>query len=216
MSVSFAAATAVILDDHRFFADSMAVMLEHNSFVNAAYAFTDAREVRKYIIQQRENEILFFLDYNIPDVNILQLINDVRRLYTKITVVILSSVTNPSIIKKILTYNPEGFLTKTASLSELADCLAAIRSKTQYISPYIREILENATGQSIMDRFTPKEIEVLSRIAQGESINEMAAALNLSPNTIAVHRRNMLAKTGLKSVTALLALAVQAGIITQK
>jgi DNA-binding NarL/FixJ family response regulator len=126
----------------------------------------------------------------------------------------VSSVSNPGIIKKITSYNPEGFLTKTTGLSELADCFNALRKKQSYISPYLKQILEEPSEKSLLDSFTPKEMEVLDKLAKGENIEEMAISLNISRNTVIVHRRNMMAKTGSKSVTALLALAVRAGIIT--
>ncbi|MBS1644963.1 MAG: response regulator transcription factor [Bacteroidetes bacterium] len=205
----------IILDDHKFFAESFAITLEHNGIVDIAFSFTDPIELRKFLGQERDAAILLFLDYYIPDVNILQTINDVRRIHNSVQVIILSSLTQVSAIKKILSCKPDGFISKGVGLSELADCIATINRKQQYISPDILALLSETKEESLIDLFTHKEIEVLSLLIEGLNIEEMASNLHLSRNTIIVHRRKMMAKAGVKSITALLALAIKQGLTTK-
>ncbi len=206
--------TVVILDDHELFGASLAMMLEHNGFADAAYSFTDPLEVRRFIIKHTEGHLYLFLDYYIPDVNALQFINDVLRLNGRLHIIMVSSLVNADIIKRIMTYNVSGFLTKTAGFKEVNDCFNAIKRKQVYISPAIQKILDDSSENSLIAKFTGKEIELLDKLAKGETIEQMATSLNISRNTVIVHRRNMLAKTGCKSVMSLLALAVKAGIIS--
>jgi len=208
-----AEATAIILDDHRIFAESFAVMLEHHKLVNVAFTCTNPQEVRSYILNKRKGIIYMFLDCFLSDVNVLQLINDIRRLYAKIRMIVITSVSNPLIIRKILAARPDGLISKSAGLNELVECLNSIKNKRSYLSPYFIKVLETPPVYSILDDFTAKEMEVFSKLIKGESIGDMANSLNISKHTVIVHRRNMLAKSGVKSVVALLALAVKGGVI---
>lgn len=61
--------------------------------------------------------------------------------------------------------------------------------------------------------FTRTETEVLRRIAEGKSSKQIAAELYVSVNTVNIHRKNMLAKTGCTSSSALISLAAQSGLL---
>ena len=55
------------------------------------------------------------------------------------------------------------------------------------------------------ERFTKREIEVIERIAEGESSNEMAANMNIAVGTIRAHRKNILSKSGCRNITEVIA-----------
>lgn len=61
--------------------------------------------------------------------------------------------------------------------------------------------------------FTPRETQILSNIANGESFNEIARILNVSPHTINTHKKNILRKTDCNNTTELIARCVRLGII---
>lgn len=205
--------TVAILDDHKFFAESFAITLEHNAMADAAYCFSNTLDLRKFLVNERDSDILLFLDYYMPGVNILQTINDARRLHHSIKIIILTSLNQPDTVKKILSSNPEGFISKGVGLNELADCIMCLKKKQQYISPDIVTLLANSPkSSSLIDSFTPKEIEVLNLLIEGKNIEEMATELHLSKNTVIVHRRKMMHKAGVKSATALLAIAIKQGL----
>ena len=63
------------------------------------------------------------------------------------------------------------------------------------------------------EHFTPREIEILSKVAQGKTFGEIADILNISPYTINTHKRNILKKTDCRNTTELIARCVRDGII---
>jgi DNA-binding CsgD family transcriptional regulator len=62
-------------------------------------------------------------------------------------------------------------------------------------------------------QLTPREIDVLRMLAAGNSTNEIAEELHISPRTVSTHVNNMLGKTGVESRAALVALSFRAGIL---
>lgn len=74
-------------------------------------------------------------------------------------------------------------------------------------APY--EFVEN----KFKEQFTKREIEILTKIAKGNSSTEIADLLNISPHTINTHKKNILRKAGCKSSPELIAKCIRVGII---
>jgi DNA-binding NarL/FixJ family response regulator len=65
------------------------------------------------------------------------------------------------------------------------------------------------------ERLTPREKEVLILIARSKSNREIAEDLNLSVNTVAVHRNNLMKKIGVRKATALALFAAERGLLSK-
>jgi DNA-binding NarL/FixJ family response regulator len=207
--------TAVLLEDHKLFAETFSAFLEKSNLFTRVIICHDEKEVLDHLIQGRKNleSLWFFMDYFIPDCNVLHLMGDIRRLYPKAVVIIISSVTHAGLIQRILEQKPNAFLSKAVGLAVLMECLQSIGGVEPYLSADIREILQNQEGASGKVEFTSKEMQVLALIAKGYGIEKIAEALHLSRHTVITHRRNMLKKTSCHSVTELLAFAVERGLV---
>lgn len=93
-------------------------------------------------------------------------INDIKRLNKGAQIIIVSSVSNPSIIKNILSYSPHGFISKSSGITTIIECIDAISSKKNYLCPIISEILKASQGIEEIP-FTARELELLNYFAQG-------------------------------------------------
>jgi DNA-binding NarL/FixJ family response regulator len=60
---------------------------------------------------------------------------------------------------------------------------------------------------------TPRELEVLQMIVDGKSNKEIASALDLSANTVAVHRANMMDALGIHKAAELVVYAIRNGLV---
>ena len=78
------------------------------------------------------------------------------------------------------------------------------------ISPAAKKILDD---QKVTSEITPREIEVLQCIARGQSNNQMAQHLGISPKTIDSHRTSLMKKMSVHSTAALLVRAMKDGLI---
>jgi DNA-binding NarL/FixJ family response regulator len=86
----------------------------------------------------------------------------------------------------------------------------------RYLSPGLSsgsEVHETGSGY---ERLTAREKEVLLRVAQSKSNREIARELNLSMNTVAVHRNRMMKKIGVRKATALAVFAAERGLLIRK
>src|SRR5690606_4253950 len=102
---------AVVYDDHLLFAESFSAVLERLNLFRSVHLFVgDEHAYLQFLIKHFDVPVYLFLDYYLPQKNALTLINETRRINKKARIIVVSSVSSPSLISHILTYNPNGFL----------------------------------------------------------------------------------------------------------
>lgn len=206
--------SAAIFDDHRMFAESFSMSLERLGFFETVTTLTDEKDVFQFFRTKRSGNCYFFVDYFIPNVNVIHLISDIRKLSPSVKIIIISSLTNPLAIQKLLAQKLQAFVSKASGIADLADCMHAIQNNRFYVSSNILSVIQNAQQETgHFEELTTRETEILKYIFQGRNIAETADLMNLSRHTVATHRRNMMAKTKSKSVTELIAHASSRGLV---
>ena len=199
-------AIAIVFDDHSLFADSFSALIERLELFNAVHTFNDEKEFVRFLVRHAQTPVYLFLDYYLKDKNALPLINEIRRLNRHTTIIVISSVVNPVTVANILAYGPQGFISKSSGFNTILECLSSIDQGKQYICPVIQEFID-LKAQSNQIPFTARELEILQYFAQGLSIVDTAEQVHLSKHTIVAHRRKMMAKVKVNSITELLAYA---------
>mgnify|MGYP003579808582 CR=1 FL=1 len=196
-------AIAIVFDDHLLFADSFSALIERLDLFSSVHTISEESELISFLVKYYKSPIYLFLDYYLKNKNGLPLINEARRLNKHITIIIMSSVISPTTITNILSYNPNGFVSKSTGFNAIVECLTVISQGKQYVSPTINDIA-SSTNPTIKLPFTARELEVLHYFAHGLSIAQTAEQTHLSKHTIVAHRRKMMAKVKVNSITELL------------
>lgn len=199
-------ALAIVFDDHLLFADSFSALIERLELFRSVHPFSEERELVHFLVRHSDKPIYLFLDYYLKNKNGLPLINEARRLNKHMTIIVISAVTSPMAITNILSYNPHGFISKSSGFNTILECLTTIGRGQQYISTAINDIVSN-TELTKKILFTARELEVLQYFAHGLSIIQTADRTHLSKHTIVAHRRKMMAKVKVNSITELLSYA---------
>lgn len=204
--------TAIIFDDHLLFAESFSVLIERLGLFHSVQLIREKDELTRFLIKHHRTPVYLFLDYYLQEDHALAVLNEARRLNKQLHVIIISSVTTPSTIVNIMTYKPEGFISKSSGTDIILQCLEMIERGEIYVCPVISDILKEAKAVHAIP-FTDREIEVLQYFARGLSIAQTAEETYLSKHTIVAHRRNMMTKANCKSITELLAYARKLDLI---
>lgn len=204
---------ALVYDDHQLFSSSFAIILQKTGVFSDIYTFNSENELTQFILQNPLYSPYLFCDYFVPGSNTMHLLFNVRKFCPSAKIVMVSSLTNSGIIRKILSCQVDGFIGKTDGLNQLTACLSDIANKQIFVSPSIRTILETSPSDDIFSIFSPREMEVLKHSSWGKTIEQIADALNLSKATVLTHRRNMLSKSGVHSFAQLIAQSIRAGVV---
>jgi two-component system response regulator NreC len=105
-----------------------------------------------------------------------------------------------------------------ASDLDLKRAVHVVHEGGRYLSPGLPLFTPSREPgfESVYDRLTTREKEVLLRVAQSKSNREIARELNLSMNTVAAHRNKMMKKIGVRKATALAVYAAERGLLMRK
>ena len=214
LSNSYTSKWALVLDDHSLFAETFSSFLEKTDLFKNIRSFTNTEALKAFLINLTvKPDIYLFLDFYLKDKTSLHFINELRRLYKSIYIIIISSVSNPVLMKEILNYDIQGFLSKYSTSEELIDCVKHVsRANPIFISQHIMSMIAEYDNENTVP-FSAREIEILGYFAKGLSVIDTAEAMILSRHTIVSHRRRMMAKTNTNSITELLAFARKIDLI---
>lgn len=161
------------------------------------------------------------MDLLMPEIGGLEATAEILKANPDTKVLILSMYSNPAYVRKAIDAGAKGYILKDAIEVDLPQAVAVLAQGGAYMSPAVSNLvlegLKTGTmqeqGQDPYDRLTLREKEVLQLIAQGKSNKEIAALLDISINTVAVHRARLMETLGLHRTAELVLYAVKKGIV---
>jgi two-component system, NarL family, invasion response regulator UvrY len=154
-------------------------------------------------VLEKQSWDLVLLDINMPGRSGLDLLQDLRRLYPKMPVLVLSAFPEKDYAVRAFKLGASGYVSKQSASDEL---LAAVRKALaggRYITPSLAEALASTVAgenpAAPHDLLSNRELQVLQLVALGKSLKEIAAALSLSEKTIGTYRSRISQKIGLST-----------------
>ena len=163
------------------------------------------------------------MDISMPELGGLEATAEILKANPDTQVLILSMYSNPAYVKKAFDAGAKGYILKDALDVDLAQAVTVLAQGGAYMSPAISNLMiENLktgslqAGTDAYDTLTLREKEVLQLIAQGKSNKEIASLLEISPNTVAVHRAHVMERLGIHRTAELVLYAVQKGLVQTK
>jgi DNA-binding NarL/FixJ family response regulator len=145
---------------------------------------------------------LLVLDVHLPDMDGLEVLEALRRKRALIRTLIISSYFDECMLGRIEQAAVQGFIDKsTNTVAELSQALSAIeRGCTYFAPPYTEARRAHSRNPVAFDKLlTAREQTILGLVGEPLSDAEIAAQLNLSPETVEKHRFNIMRKLGLHS-----------------
>ncbi|MEZ5039230.1 MAG: response regulator transcription factor [Saprospiraceae bacterium] len=198
-----------IVDDHPMVIEGIKTLLQDSSIITIIGSATDAFQALDALKKEKAEVIL--VDINLPDLNGIELCEQLKKQFPGIFVLGLSTFKERSYITRMIAQGASGYLLKNASKEELEEAITTAYRGGMYLSMEVTQILTKATANaaSSIPLLTLREKEVLHLIAEGYTNNQIAAQLFISPLTVDSHRKNLLAKFSARNTAALVRLAVE-------
>ncbi|MDO8754241.1 MAG: response regulator transcription factor, partial [Anaerolineales bacterium] len=146
---------------------------------------------------------------------------EIKSKFPKVNIVALTIHEDEEYFFQMLDAGASGYVPKRAAPEELITAIKAAANGEVYLYPSLAKLLvrdffstEHMADQKInLDGLTEREREVLTRLAEGESNDQIAALLVISPKTVERHRENIMRKLNLHSRSELVRYAIRKGII---
>jgi two-component system, NarL family, nitrate/nitrite response regulator NarL len=203
----------LIADDHQLFVDGLRRILETDKMFGEIHGANNGLQVLEHVRSHQVDCII--MDINMPLLNGLETTKQLKKEYPDIKIIVVSMECDVVIVSKMLKAGADAFVNKDTGKEELMTAFSKIADNDKYVSPDIAKNLfaylsyrkKNVTEDE--KHLTPREIEIIRHIADGETNAEIAAKLFLSVVTVDTHRKNILSKLELKNTAALVKYAVE-------
>lgn len=167
------------------------------------------------------NVELIFLDLNLPDIDGIELIPQIRKQFRDIKIFVITSYGDYKFVGQALKNGADGYILKSNEPEELINGIEELMSGNTFIAeglhitPPNGKRLTNGKKSIYEDRFvikqklTNREQEVLELITQAKNNKEIAKELYISDQTVGVHRKNIMRKLGVRNTINLIKFALE-------
>jgi DNA-binding NarL/FixJ family response regulator len=163
------------------------------------------------------NPDVVVLDISMPLLNGLDAGRQIKQKSRDVKLVYLTMNEDPDLAAEAFRAGASGYLLKSSAASELTAAIRAVAQGRSYITPLVAEglveALQQAPDRKPGEDLTPRQREVLQLLAEGRSMKEVAALLNLTPRTVAFHKYQMMEQLKVKSTAELIQYAVKHHIV---
>ncbi|MBK8568396.1 MAG: response regulator transcription factor [Saprospiraceae bacterium] len=201
-----------IIDDHPMVIAGIRQMLQNADNVQVVGSASDGYVALEALKKQPADVAL--VDINLPDLDGIELCKKLRERFPKLKILGLSTFKERSYITRMIDAGASGYLLKNANGEELSEAIEAAHRGRMYMSMEAAQtIARPAANQPELPILTRREKEVLALIAEGMTNNEIAEKLFISPLTVDSHRKNLLAKFGVKNTAAMVKYGMEVGFI---
>ena len=140
---------------------------------------------------------LVMLDISMPDQNGMTTLQQIKREKPKLPVLIFSMLSEDEYALATLKAGASGFVSKDSTPEQLRQAIRRAVRGGKYVGPDLAERLLSEPTKLPHERLTARELEIMLRIAHGETLTQIGRELHLSVKTISTHRAHILEKMGL-------------------
>ena len=209
----------LLVDDHAVVRSGLRMLLENERDVEIIGEAASAREAIEAAMRLKPNVIL--MDIGLPDLSGIDATRQIKKLAPDSAIVALTIHEDEEYFFKMLEAGATGYVPKRAAPEELLTAIRAAATGQVYLYPSLAKLLVRdflsggrpTSGEHADSELTDREHEVLTYLAEGANNDEIAAALVISPKTVARHRENIMRKLNLHSRSELVRYAIRKGII---
>lgn len=205
----------LLADDHTLVAEALGNLLQSDFEVVGCVA--DGRALLRAALDLRPDVVV--VDIGMPLLNGLDAGEQLREQKPEIKIVYLTQNRDPNLAAEAFRRKASGYLLKNSAASELSLAIREALRGRSYVSPVIAKdmmecMLNRPPGAGGSAELSPRQREVLQLLAEGKSMKEAAAILNITTRTVEFHKYRMMELLKLKTSAELVQYAVRQGIVS--
>lgn len=204
----------LLVDDQALFRESIRSLLQQHIQPVQIFEAANGKDALQILTENQIDVVL--LDVNMPEMNGIDVSNEILTKHKGTNVIILSQHGGEALIIHLLRLGVHGFLHKNTTASEVKVAIETVMRGEKYIHESISTVFENSVNQAKnvpSVTFNKREAEILLQLKIGKSSKEIAGNMDLKENTVNSYREVMLRKTKTKNVAELITYAHQNGIL---
>ena len=201
--------SVLLVDDHSLVRRGFRRMLEDEPDLNVVGEASDGHEA----IQQAQllKPRVIVMDCALPEMNGIQATRRILEFAPQTLILMLTMHTEDTWVRQALEAGAKGYVLKNALDLELGSAIRRMVNGETVLDGQLsfQQSLKGERGSGL----TAREVEILQLICDGKSNKEIAAQLDLSVNTVAVHRANIMDALGIHKTAELVVYAIRNGLV---
>lgn len=214
----------ILADDHAVVRDGIKAVVDSRG--NGIEIIGEAANGREALALADTNPAdVYVIDISMPILNGIETTERLLKKDPKAKVIILSMHNEKSFLEKAMKLGAKGYILKESAIDEILEAIRQVHMDRFFLSPEIsKHIVQGFLGnekpknkkqrklEEKIGELTGREREILQLIAEGFTTKDMARQLDLSVNTVHVHRNNIMRKLDIHKQAALIRYALKEGI----
>lgn len=204
-----------LVDDHKLFREGLSLLLGNLPYISEVYEASNGGDFLNILSKTKPD--LVFMDINMPGIDGIETTTKALEVHPDLKIIALSMYAEEDYYSRMINAGARGFMLKNSGIQDVETCIRNVMSGHNYFSPEILDgILKNISRKAKPPKdgeLSERELEVLYRICQGLSNQEIAELLRISKRTVDKHRENLLMKTDSKNTAGLVMFAIRNGIV---
>lgn len=202
--------TVLLVDDHKLVRRGFRRMLEDDPGINVVGEAGDGKEATRLALELRPDVIV--MDCALPEMTGIEA---TRRIYQRLpatAILMLSMHSEETLVRQAMESGARGYILKSAADLDLAAAVRRAARGETVLDPQLSR--SNTLKGERESGLTARELEILQQIVAGKSNREIAKDLELSVNTVAVHRANIMDALGIHKTAELVVYAIRNGLVS--
>jgi two-component system invasion response regulator UvrY len=205
----------LIADDHEIIRQGLKTIIAETSDLCVVAEAENGNEVLEKIKNIDVDVVV--LDYDMPEKNGLDTLIELKSLFPKIPVLILSIFPEDHYGTRFLKAGAAGYLGKASASDQLVEAVRKVSRGGKFVSPELTDKLVanlNKDSEKLPhEALTDREFQVFCMLAAGKKLKEIAETLCLSVNTVSTYRSRILVKMDVENNADLIHYAIKNGLV---
>ena len=201
--------TVLLVDDHSLVRRGFRRMLEDDEAMQVVGEASNGVEAIRLAEELKPNVVV--MDLSMPELDGVQATKEILKHVPGTEVLILSMHAEDNYVRNALDAGAKGYLLKSSIDVDLVGAIKAVAEGKHFMGSGLKYVAQEQDDE--LNRLTGREKQVLQLIAQGKSNKEIANLLDLSVNTVSVHRANLMEKMNIHRTAELVLFAIRKGLV---
>ena len=189
----------LIVDDHQIVAHGLQALLSRENCVKSIDTATTAEKA--LLLSKKKSYGIYIIDVELPDISAIS---------PEASFIFHTMHEEIWTIKAMMAAGADAIVLKSDDLSDLTAAVKAVATGNSYYSQRFEDYCRRFESRQMP---SPHELEILRAIAKGESTNDIARRMCISPNTIEYHRKRLFRKLGATNMADMVARAIEHGLL---